>query len=97
MKVESKFNIKESVYFLYNNEVLNLYIGRIVFPTIKVVSVNQIKNGDWVANTKSNCIKYAFLLYYDNSVYLTDSINESIIYIEEYRIFKTKEELLKSL
>jgi len=95
MKIESKYDIEDVVYFLHNNAILRARIQGIIFPKYEVIPSH---NGNFLKKGHDRSIKYTFFTTtVSQDYYMLRNINDTVVMVEESKIFKTKEELLESL
>lgn len=80
MKIETKFNIGQEVYFMFNNKVQHAEVLEI---DVTVTHLNKE-----CPDAKINC-RY--------EVNFKDIVGGGFKFYEEYELFVSKEELLKSL
>ena len=92
MNIASEYNINDNVWFLYDNQVVQRRIAQIVFPIIFTFPADVLCKPIRYRFYKDLITASDFLLMkplaYDYNV---------PIEIDEKHLFKTKEDLLKSL
>ena len=96
MKVSSKFNIQDKVWFMWNNKATQKRIAQIQFGIVKM------KNPSF--NIKSPLVGEVEYLFFKDSISNGDYLLKDnsldfqrVVKVKEIEVFSTKEELLKSL
>ena len=106
MKIESKFDIGDLVFFMHNNRIVSKYIRCIMFPKRESFYwANDISNTMLKPLSNQDSIKYGFFKFSDvmtDNVFkarirdLAGSLEVAVEIYEGY-LFTTKEELVESL
>lgn len=82
IKIETKYNLEENVFFIEGNHIKNAYIK-------EVNITSRITRGSFQKAVFSHTVSYGLRRYYN--------INSKLLEKSEEELFATKEELYKSM
>ena len=83
IKIETKYNLEENVFFIEGNHIKHAYIKEVNITT-RITRINRFQKAVF-----SHTVSYGLIRYY--------SINSKLLKKSEEELFATKEELYKSM